>query len=104
MTEMVKAECKLDDGTVEKLEAKGFSRWTKNGMDRLYINATRLGLELEYYNTGNIKYAELNGERISNRKGGELKATKNYIDLVKGIAYAGCDEFLAEMMKLIKGE
>ena len=29
---------------IAELEALGFKRWTKNGMDRLYINAGALGL------------------------------------------------------------
>jgi hypothetical protein len=34
------------------LAAKGFKRWTKEGMDRMYIGAHALGLSCDYYNTG----------------------------------------------------
>ncbi len=66
-------------------EAKGFKRWQKNGMDRMYINANTLGLECSYYKTGNISSAWFNGERISNSLGYRMKSSKTYIDLVKKV-------------------
>lgn len=53
-------------------------------MDRLYINAKQLGLELKYYNTGNIKDAVLNGEQLSNSDGRRLLMAKTYIDVNTG--------------------
>lgn len=67
---------------IEELEAKGFKRWQKNGMDRMYINASRLGLVCTYYKTGNIRSAEFAGESISNSKAGRIAASKTYIDLI----------------------
>ena len=66
---------------IEELEAKGFKRWQKNGMDRMYINASALGLICTYYKTGNISSAEFNGQPISNSNARGLKAAKTYIDL-----------------------
>lgn len=68
---------------IEELETLGFKRWQKNGMDRMYINADKLGLELGYYKTGNVSWAHFCGEHISNAEGRRLDAAKTYIDLVK---------------------
>ena len=69
---------------IEELEAMGFKRWQKNGMDRMYINASTLGLTCTYYNTGNISSAEFRGKDISNSLARQMKAAKTYIDLNKG--------------------
>lgn len=66
---------------IEELTAKGFRRWQKNGMDRMYIDAAALGLVCTFYKTGNISSAEFRGESISNSEGAKLKAAKTYIDL-----------------------
>lgn len=71
----------MTEERIEKLEALGFKRWTKNGYDRLYINSTHLGLELDYYKTGNIHHAEFKGDRISNSQGYRYKAAKTFYDL-----------------------
>lgn len=51
-----------------RLVAAGGSRWEKAGHNRIYFNnlAELYGLELSFYNTGNISSATLDGERISN--------------------------------------
>ena len=69
--------------TIEEMEAKGFKRWQKNGMDRMYINASALGLTCTYYKTGNISSAEFGGSSISNSQARALKDAKTYVDLVK---------------------
>ena len=66
---------------IDKLTEVGFNRWTKGNMDRLYINAAQLGLVCEYYHTGNIKYAELNGKSVSNSEARRMKASKTFVDL-----------------------
>lgn len=50
-----------------KLAERG-NRWEKYGKRRIYFNglATLYGLEADYYNSGNVKYATLDGERVSN--------------------------------------
>jgi len=68
---------------IEELEAKGFKRWQKNGMDRMYINASDLGLVCSYYKTGNIRDATFQGDSISNGEASRMKSAKTYIDLVK---------------------
>lgn len=79
---------KLNEKNIAAIEAKGFKRWTKNGMDRLYINATEIGLELTYYKTGNISGAWFNGELLSNRQGYAYKAAKTYIDIETGTVHS----------------
>lgn len=66
---------------IEELEAKGFKRWQKNGMDRMYINASTLGLICTYHKSGTISSADFNGERVSNSEGRRMKDAKTYIDL-----------------------
>ena len=75
---------KLNDKIIAALEKKGFNRWTKGNMDRLYINASMLGLELTYYKTGNVSGAWFNGEEISNTRGREYKEAKTYINIETG--------------------
>lgn len=69
------------DQKIEALEAKGFKRWQKGNYDRLYINASTLGLECDYYNTGNIHRAIFNGYEISNSEARRMKGSKTYIDI-----------------------
>lgn len=66
---------------IVELEQKGFKRWTKGNIDRLYINASQLGLDCEYYKTGNIRYAEFRGEMVSNTQARKMKASRTYIDI-----------------------
>ena len=74
----------LNETTITALIAKGFSRWTKNGKDRLYINARDLGLTCTYYKTGNIHTAEINGEYVSNSEARRMQYAKTYIDIATG--------------------
>lgn len=69
---------------IAKLESKGFNRWTKGNMDRLYINAKDLGLEVDYYKTGNVSSATWQGEHISNADARRLLESKVWIDVKTG--------------------
>lgn len=67
---------------IEALEKKGFNRWTKGDMDRLYFNIEKSGdLDVDYYKTGNVRSAYLNGERISNAEAYRLMTVKCFINL-----------------------
>lgn len=70
---------------IDELTAKGFKRWQKNGMDRMYINASTLGLICSYYKTGNVRDAYFNGESISNSEARRMLSAKTYIDLKKKV-------------------
>ena len=83
----------LTNEQIEKLESKGFRRWTKGNYDRLYINSKDLGLYVEKYKTGNISYAEIDGEKIPNSKAGRLLSGKNFIDVKTGKITACCEAF-----------
>jgi len=52
------------------------------GETRIYLNnwLEAVGVELSYYGTGNICYAELDGKKVSNNTGKSLKAMKAWID------------------------
>ena len=71
----------LTDSQIATYEAHGFNRWTMRDMDRLYINAKDLGLEVEYYKTGNVKNARWNGVHISNADARRLLSSKVYVDV-----------------------
>jgi len=92
---------KLTDTQISALESKGFSRWQKGNMDRLYINSTRIGLSCEYYKTGNIRSAELNGESISNCRARAIKDSKNYIDVADGSIHTEHSEIRANIQAIL---
>ena len=70
---------------INELEAMGYKRWQKNGIDRMYINASALGLVCAYYNSGNISDAKFRGISISNSEARGMKSAKTYIDLNKNV-------------------
>ena len=62
-SECAKVEKGIDYSSLGKV-------WEKNGYRRLYLDSGKVaeivGLKYGCYNTGNIWWAELNGEKISN--------------------------------------
>lgn len=78
----------LNEQKITELTEKGFNRWTKGNLDRLYINASQLGLVCDYYKSGNISSAEFNGERISNCQARRYKAAKTFIDIKTGSVHS----------------
>ena len=73
------------DSIIEALTKK-FGRWTKKGSngkvyDRIYFNATDLGMEVSYYKTGNVSSAAIDGEHISNCEARRIMGSKAYFDL-----------------------
>lgn len=106
---------KMNDKLITALEAKGFKRWTKEiqrgALDRLYINADALGLEVTYRKTGSIFEATFRGERVSNGEGYRMKAAKTYVDVTTGEVYStndtlreAAEALLAEAMREIEDE
>ena len=102
---MAWAEAKAENSvkTIEELEELGFSRWTKGNFDRLYINADKLGLECGYYNTGNVRWASFNGEKISNSQARRLLSCKIYIDLAGDGKVHGTNDELVEAACRLSG-
>jgi hypothetical protein len=90
----------MTEERIKELEGKGFKRWQKGNFDRLYINASALGLVLDYHKTGTISYAEFCGERVSNRFGGKLKNAKTFIDVKTGNLYSDMETLKEAAAKL----
>ena len=68
---------------IEELEAMGFNRWTKGNMDRLYINSDKLGFVCDFYKSGHICSASLDGEKISNNRAFGYYKAKTYIEFLR---------------------
>lgn len=88
-----------------RLIAVGGKLWEKHGHRRVYFNnlVELYGLELEYYNTGNIYRASLDGECISNRSAREyvwdLRNGKLWYDLNTGeFASRDMDQDMADRL------
>lgn len=77
---------RMTNEMIARYEARGFKRWTleSKGYDRLYVDATAVGLYVERYKTGNICYAEWQGEKISNGLAREMLNGKIYVDVNTG--------------------
>ncbi len=91
----------LNERTIEKLEQMGFKRWQKNGMDRLYINPKEFGLVVEQYKSGNVSYAELNGEQISNGSATDILCGKYYVDAKTGNIIASARSYKDTIIEII---
>lgn len=81
--------------------------WEKNGQKRLYLDPKKMGLNLGYYKTGNIKDSDINGEVISHSEARKILggAEKAYIDLntgeIKGVDQSS--KFYQHFGKKIEG-
>ncbi len=78
----------MTEAMIANLTDKGFKRWQKGNMDRMYVNAGTLGLVCTYYNTGNVRSAEFQGHDISNCEARRMKAAKTFIDVRTGKVYS----------------
>ena len=58
--------------------------WVGGKHKRLYLNAKALGLKCDYYHSGNISRAWVNGEDISNCEARRILGAGAYIDMVSG--------------------
>lgn len=98
----------------KKLTENGGKLWEKNEMKRIYFNAgTVLSLDINYYNTGNVSSATLDGIKISNCEAKRCLDLKFWYDLVDGKfhwknadrlrseATTTIDEFVAKMRAII---
>lgn len=91
------------DGVIEQLSKKGANLWEGGKHKRLYLNdvATELiGINVERYNTGNVRYATLDGEKISNNYAKEILRDMNgmYVDVANpnNITVKGGQRYLRE--------
>lgn len=90
----------LTEERINELVKMGFTRWTKRSYDRLYINASTLGLDCTYYKTGNISGATFGDHSISNAEARRMKAAKTYIDVKTGKAHSDNYTLLKAVEKL----
>ena len=58
--------------------------WIGGSHKRLYLNAKALGLKCDYYHSGNISRAWVNGDDISNCEARRILNAGAYINLVSG--------------------
>ena len=66
-------------------ELKAYGKvWVGGKHKRLYLNAKALGLKCDYYHSGNVSRAWVNGEDISNCEARRILGAGAYIDLVSG--------------------
>ena len=72
--------------TAQKLEEIGIEVWEGKGMRRYYIPRWKMydvfRLDVDYYKSGNISSAALNGEGISNSRAARYLSMKVYYDAV----------------------
>lgn len=85
---------------IEELEAMGFNRWTKGNMDRLYINSDKLGFVCDFYKSGHICSASLDGEKISNNRAFGYYKAKTYIDVKSEKIYSDYRIFAAKVAEM----
>lgn len=91
----------MSEKDIAKLLEAGGKRWSKYGKDRIYIDVETLGLEVSYYNTGNVSNAAWQGEGISNADGRRLLGSKVYVDCADGSLHVSTDFYIYdEPMKL----
>lgn len=72
-------EIKLNQASVQNVIDAGANHWVKGDFDRYYIDVKDL-VEYDFYKTGNVRYAAINGEKISNTEGTSLLCTKIYVE------------------------
>ena len=72
-----------DAEALQDLKAYG-KVWVGGKHKRLYLNAKELGLKCDYYHSGNISRAWVNGEDISNCEARRILGAGAYIDMVSG--------------------
>ncbi len=68
----------MNEAKIARLVEAGGKEWQKGNAHRVYFNADfaykAIGLELNYYKTGNIFSAQLKGEPISNSQAKRIVA------------------------------
>ena len=72
------------------------SYWTHpvTGEERVYLDDWRqlVGIEFDYYKTGNIRHAYLGGEKVSNNVGYSLQNIRVWLDQLDRVHVDGLNE------------
>ena len=85
---MIERKIQLNKQLLKNLEEMG-NRWEFEKYIRIYFNAEKLlpDFEVNFYNTGNISSAYLNGEKVSNTRARSLltslQMSKFYYDIAR---------------------
>lgn len=97
----------MNEKMIDKLIARGGNRWAKGSYDRIYFDAEVLGLECDFYKSGSVSYAAINGERISNSRATELLRCRSYVDVTTGAIVTGSDvlrDLLTALVESVEAE
>lgn len=81
----------LRDDEIERLEDMGFRRWTKGDMDRLYIDADKLGLECDFKRDHEPCLGSWQGRRVSNADCRRIYYSKVWVDVKDGSLHVKSD-------------
>jgi len=81
----------MDAKQIKKFEDAGFKRWTKNNMDRLYIDTTKLGLECDFKRDHEPCLGDWQGKRVSNADCRRIYFSKVYVDVRDGSLHVTSD-------------
>lgn len=84
----------MDELKIEKLEKKGFRRWTKGNYDRLYIQGWQLeGITTNWKKNGK-KTVSVDGVELSYTKSAIFGnyGSKNYIDVKTGEIFVSTED------------
>ena len=96
----------LNDQAIDRLLSKGFNRWQKYGRDRVYVNATALGLRYTEDPSGAILNATFCGNPISGADAEHLLGCKTYVDVMTGEIISKDDRLaqrVAEVLQSVLG-
>lgn len=77
---------------IAKLEKMGFSRWTKDENDRLYIKAWNVNGIKTNWNKRGKKTITMNGEELSYTKSAAVSYASIYIDVKSGELVVECED------------
>lgn len=81
----------LRDDEIGRLEDTGFRRWTKGDMDRLYIDATALGLDCQYKRDHEPCLGTWQDREVSNADCRRIYYSKVWIDVEDGSLHVTSD-------------
>ena len=92
---------------IAKAMVLGARVWEKGGKSRLYLNEAGkaiIGLTYGCYNSGNIRWAEINGEEISNAECGRVfnALYGAYLDLADWTIHTGLSKSAASVKESLK--
>lgn len=92
----------MTETMINELISMGGNRWTKGNYDRIYFNADVLGVECDFYKSGNISSAWFKGEKISNSQARRYYGAKTFVDVKTGEVHSDNAELADAARELIQ--